>query len=571
MHKPHIIGIVAALASFAAPLPSQSPNTLLIVADDFGVDALGLYGLATNPAPTPNIDALASAGVRFEHAYACPTCSPTRACMMTGRYGFRTGVGFPLMQGEGGLAAAETLLPEALATGGVTSALMGKWHLGSDLGPITPTAEGFDIFTGTVGGAVMNYSQWLKIENGMPSQSTAYVTTDTVNESLTFISQTSSPWFVQVSLHAPHTPYHAPPTNLHTQDLTGLDPAIHTVEFFKAMVESMDTEIGRLLASIPAATLANTNIIFVGDNGTSSGSVEPPFNSARSKGTIYQNGIRVPLIFSGPAVSGSPRVEPSLAHVVDLFPTIAAMHGLSTSPEHGVDLTPLLQASGQPPARDFVFTEQFTGTAAMSATNDQEVVLDGRFTYLRFVRPNGTIRQELYDLDIDPQQSANLLLQPLSATATDALRSLRRELAILRGYAWQTSFGAGCSGGGISPVLTAQSAPTPGAGLTLTVTGLSPAVLTTIGAVGFTDQDWNGIPLPINLTSAGFTGCTLHIDPALTVVANPAADTASWSVLLPNNSGIIGQALFAQAFPLLIGANPAGVLATNAVEGVVGN
>ena len=79
MHKPHIIGIVTALASFATPLTAQTPNTLLIVADDFGIDALGLYGLATNPAPTPNIDALASTGVRFENAYACPTCSPTRA------------------------------------------------------------------------------------------------------------------------------------------------------------------------------------------------------------------------------------------------------------------------------------------------------------------------------------------------------------------------------------------------------------------------------------------------------------------------------------------------------------
>ena len=571
MHKPHISGIVTALASFATPLTAQTPNTLLIVADDFGIDALGLYGLASNPAPTPNIDALASTGVRFENAYACPTCSPTRACMMTGRYGFRTGVGFPLMQGEDGLAASETLLPEALATGGVTSALMGKWHLGSDLGPATPTAEGFDVFTGTIGGAVTNYSQWVKIENSVPSLSTAYVTTDTIDESLTFISQTSSPWFVQVSLHVPHTPYHAPPANLHTQNLAGLNPAIHTVEFFKAMVESMDTEIGRLLASIPAATLANTNIIFVGDNGTSGGSVEPPFNPARSKGTIYQNGIRVPLIFSGPAVSGSPRVEPSLAHVVDLFPTIAAMHGVSTSPEHGVDLTPLLQASGQPPARQFVFTEQFTGIAPMSVPNDQEVILDGRFTYLRFVRPNGTLRQELYDLDSSPLQTTNLLLQPLSAAATEAFRSLRRELAILRGYAWQSRFGAGCSGGGISPVLTAQSAPMPGANLTLAVTGLSPAVLTTVGAVGFTDQDWNGVPLPIDLTPAGFTGCTLHIDPALTVIANPAANTASWSVQLPNNSGIIGQALFAQAFPLLIGANPAGVLATNAVEGIVGN
>jgi len=567
MYRSFVIGILTAFASTAA---AQTSNTLLIIADDFGVDALGLYGLTADPAPTPNIDSLASTGVRFENAYACPTCSPTRACLLTGRYGFRTGVGFPLMQGQGGLSAAETLLPEALAPAGVTSALMGKWHLGADLGPVTPTVEGFDVFTGTLGGAVSNYSQWFKIQNGMGSPSTAYVTTDTIDESLAFINQTNTPWFVQVSLHVPHTPYHAPPANLHTQNLAGLDPAIHTVEFFKAMVESMDTEIGRLLASISPATLANTNIIFVGDNGTSGDSVEPPFDPTRSKGTVYQNGIRVPLIISGPAVSGTPRVEPALAHVVDLFPTIATLHGVATTPEHGVDLTPLLQASGQPPVRQFVFTEQFTNATPMTTAPDQEAILDGRFTYLRFARPNGTIRQELYDLDVDPQQTNNLLLQPLSQTAADAYRDLWRELAILRGYAWQTSFGDGCSGGGIAPLLAASAAPVPGTVVTMAVSGLSAGVFATVGAIGFTDQAFNGAPLPIDLTSAGLTGCMLYLDPALTTVATATTTNASWSVALPNQPNIIGQALFAQAFPLLMGANPAGILATNAVEGIVG-
>ncbi|MFT4514212.1 MAG: arylsulfatase B [Planctomycetota bacterium] len=571
MRTLHVLSLLASLAAFPAATLAQTPNTLLIIADDFGADALGIYGLASNTAPTPNIDALAAGGVRFENAYACPTCSPTRACLLTGSYGFRTGVGFPIGQGQDGLAASETLLPEALVPAGVTTALMGKWHLGSDMGPSTPTAEGFDVFTGTIGGAVPNYSQWMKVENQMASTSTAYVTTDTIDESLTFISQTNTPWFVQVSLHVPHTPYHAPPANLHTQDLTGLDPNVDTVAFYKAMVESMDTELGRLLASIPAATLANTNIVFVGDNGTANGGVQPPFNPQRSKGTIYQNGIRVPLIFKGPAVSGSPRVEQGLAHVVDLFPTLAAMQGVATSPEHGVDLTPLLQAGGQTPPREFVFTEQFTGTTPMTAANDQEVILDGRFTYLRFVRPNGSIRQQLFDLNSDPLQLTNLINQPLSAIATEAYRNLWRELATLRAYAWHTTFGDGCSGGGISPTLGALSSPTPGANFTLQTTGLSGSELATVGAVGFTDQTWNGVPLPVDLTAAGFTGCSLHIDPILTFVAVPTGTSSSWTVALPNNAALIGQQLFAQAFPLLIGANPAGMLATNAVEGVVGN
>ena len=142
---------------------------------------------------------------------------------------------------------------------------------------------------------------------------------------------------------------------------------------------------------------------------------------------------------------------------------------------------------------------------------------------------------------------------------------------MLRGYSWHAMFGNGCSGGGISPVLDALASPTPGANYTLRTTGLSGLELATVGGIGFTDQMWNGVSLPVDLTSAGFTGCTLYIDPVLTFVTTPVATTSSWTVALPNSAALIGQALYAQAFPLLVGANPAGILATNAVVGVVGN
>lgn len=571
MRKLHILVLFASLAATSHLAIAQTPNTLLIIADDFGVDAHGLYGLATNPAPTPNIDALANTGVRFENAYACPSCSPTRACLLTGRYGFRTGVGTPVAQGQGGLDAAETLLPELLATAGITSGLFGKWHLGTDQGANTPTAEGFSVFTGTLGGAVQNYFQWPKVQNGATSQSTAYVTTDTIDESLAFINQQTGPWFAQLNLHAPHTPFHAPPANLHTQNLTGLDPAVDTVAFFKAMVESMDTEIGRLLASIPATTLANTNIVFVGDNGTTNAAVEPPFNPMRSKGTVYQNGVRVPLIIAGPSIAGAPRVEPALAHVVDLFATLAAMQGVASSAEHSIDLTPHLQVSGQNPVRELVFSEQFAGATSMAAAGDEEVILDGQFTLLRFVRPNGTVREELYDLSSDPLQTSNLLPQPLSTVADSAYRNLSRELAILRGFAWQQTFGAGCSGAGLSPTLDATTPPLLGANFSLQVSGLSTAVLATVGAIGFSNSFWDGIALPLDLTVSGFTGCTLYIAPQLTTIATAATTSAAWSVALPNNPALPGQALYAQAFPLRIGANPAGFLSTNAIEAIVGN
>jgi arylsulfatase A-like enzyme len=555
---------------------AQTQNVLLVIGDDIGVDAIACYGLGSNPAPTPTIDGLAASGVRFTNAQVCPLCSPTRASILTGRHGFRTGIGRALTNNVNGLAASETLLPEVLATAGIQTALIGKWHLGDDLGPLTPTAEGFGLFTGALQGAINNYYQWPKVKNGTTSTSTTYATTDCVDEALAFIGSTPQPWFLMLAFHAGHTPLHAPPASLHTQNLAGLSPATTPVPFFRAMVQAMDTEFGRLLTTMPAAVRANTNVVFLGDNGTTSQVVQAPFDPQRAKGTVYQGGVKVPLIVAGPAVGGVPRTEASLLHAVDLFTTLAAMQGVNAPaavpagvPLDAVNALPLL-AAAPAPVREFSYSQEFTGSTAMTASGDSEMIRNAQFALLRFVRPNLTVREELYDLAADPFETTDLMLAPLSPSASAAYTDLERALARLRGYPFTASHGTACSGGGVTPTLASTNAPTIGATWLLNVTGLSTQVLLTVGAVGFQDQSWNGVPLPLALDAAGMTGCTLLVDPALTPVLSQVALTALLPIALPNSSSIVGAALFVQAFPLLPGANPANVLATGAVEAVVG-
>lgn len=577
-----LVGAIALFSLALSPhaLRAQSPKVLLIVADDVGVDSVGCYGLGSSPPPTPNVDALAAGGVRFTNAQACPTCSPTRASILTGRHGFRTGIGVALGGGSAGLATSETLLPEILVPAGVRTGLIGKWHLGDDAGALTPTNEGFDVFTGALQGAVANYYSWPKVENGVVATSTTYATTDCVDEALAFVASTpgGQPWFCMLSFHAGHTPLHSPPASLHTQNLAGLDPTTTPVPFYKAMVEAMDSEIGRLLAALPPSVRSATNVVFVGDNGTAPLVVQAPFDPTRSKGTIYQGGVRVPLIVNGPAVAGSPRVEAALVHAVDLFATIAALHGVDARAAvpgatvlDAVDATPLLTASLQA-VRTTSYSQAFTGSTAMSTPGDSEGIRDLRYELLRFVRPNGTVREEAYDLQSDPFELVDLLQQPLSSAAATALTGLRSELAKLRGYAFSAAFGTNCTGAGASPVLAVVpgSSPTVGATFTLRVTGLLPATVGTLAALGFSDTTWAGVPLPIDLGTLGATGCSLWISPDAIGTLTTTATAALFPIQLPNDPAIVGGDLFAQAFPLQPGANALDLLASNAVAAVVG-
>jgi hypothetical protein len=211
----------------------------------------------------------------------------------------------------------------------------------------------------------------------------------------------------------------------------------------------------------------------------------------------------------------------------------------------------------------------------MTAAGDSEMARDGRFSLLRFVRPTLTIREELYDLAVDPFETTDLLLQPLSATAATAYRALSREIARLRGVAWSATYGVGCSGGGLSPALAvvAGSAPRPGQTFSLRVQGLAVAAAPlSVGAVGFSDVLWNGLPLPFDLGAIGMAGCQLWTDVAITdALTTTAGGTATLAIALPNTPSLVGGAFYAQAFPLAPTANAAGILATNAVAALVGN
>ncbi|MEC7584258.1 MAG: sulfatase-like hydrolase/transferase [Planctomycetota bacterium] len=569
-------GVIAVLA-LSTPAVAQTPgNVLLIVADDVGVDGIGCYG-HPNAAPTPVIDGLAAQGVRFTSAHVCPTCSPTRASFLTGRHGFRTGVGQAIGGvGPEGLPASEVILPEILSPANITSALIGKWHLGTSQGVLTPTFMGFDVFTGALQGSMSSFYQWMKIENGQTTPTTTYATTDVVNESLEFIQATSTPWFLIASFNAAHSPYEAPPSHLHTQNLTGLNPQTTPIPFYKAMIEAMDTEIGRLLASMPAATLANTTVLFLGDNGTASQVVEAPFDPQRSKGTIYQGGVRVPMIASGRDVGDPGRVEPSLVHAVDFFHTIAGLQGVDARAAvpanvelDGVDFGALLQSAGQPPVREYLYSQRFSGTTAMSSPGDAELMRDDRYELLRF-QQQGSAREELYDLVLDPWETNDLLLQPLSADAEAAYADLRNAVARLRGYAIANPFGSGCSGGGVEPVLRALGEPVIGSLFRMRVTGLTSAVSATFGSIGFDNESWLGTALPLDLTSLGMTGCDLLLAPVSTRLLPQTTAAALWNESVPNDPSLLGLGLYLQAFVSASGANSANALATRGLEVVVG-
>ncbi len=407
-----------------------SPNVLLIIADDFGVDSQSLYNpTAGATAPTPNINGLAASGLRFTNAWACPVCSPTRACLMTGRHGFRTGVGGVVSAAAAnGLTAPELTLPEVIAQSSAVSyqtACFGKWHLSAGPPASIATAPnvigGWPHYAGATGGVLTSYTSWTKVTNGVSTNSTAYATTDVVNDATAWITartNANQPWLAWVSFNAPHTPFHIPPANLHSY---GANPATNLLKY-RAAVEAMDTEIGRLLTSVNPAT---TTVIFMGDNGTPGQVIQLPYDSAHAKDTLYEGGIRVPLIIRGPGISPG-RTSDALVHAVDLFSTQLALTGVPLPTTVALDsrsLVPLL--TGQSTAiRSRLYTDQFDQS---DPTSGGRALRDDRAKLIRY--NNGT--EVFHDLLADPAETTNLLangIPAMSATHQSLYYRLRFNL-----------------------------------------------------------------------------------------------------------------------------------------------
>ena len=404
-------------------------NILLIIADDFGVDSHSLYNPAAgSSAPTPRINALAATGVRFTQAYACPVCSPTRACLITGRHAFRTGVGDAVTAAAGNsLSLAELTLPEVIAQNsqlGIQSACFGKWHLNAGTGtPAAPNSVGgWPHFAGSTGGALATYTNWTKVINGATSVSTQYATTDVVNDAVAWITARNNAnqrWFAWVAFNAPHTPFHNPPVNLHSY---GASPATNLLKY-RAAVEAMDTEIARLLLAVNTAT---TNIIFMGDNGTPAQVAQAPYDSTHAKDTLYEGGIRVPLIISGPDVTSGGRTSASLVHAVDLFSTMLDLAGVPLPASVTLDSQSLYSVlkNGSSGIRTRLYTDQFDQSAS---TTGGRVLRDDRYKMIRL--RTGT--DQFHDLFTDPAETTNLLangIGTMTATQQAHYYRLRFEL-----------------------------------------------------------------------------------------------------------------------------------------------
>ena len=392
-------------------------NVLVIMSDDIGIDKTGTYAAHPDPALTPNIDQLACAGIVFTNAYANPVCSSSRAALLTGRHGTRTGIGrwiyAETTTEESDLKLSEVTIPEMLEKSafGYTSAAVGKWHLVGferNTDPAThPNDQGFSYYAGAIGNPLdaiqegntpRSYENWEKVTNGEPEWVTTYMSTDTANEAVQQIQTLPEPWFLYVAFNGAHEPVHKPPQSLITTDT---DELTSDLEKFNAMVEATDTEIGRVIASIPPDVLARTTIIYLTDNGTPDFGIAEPWDNTRGKGTLFEGGINVPMIVTGPLVEQPDRFEDALVHFVDLFPTIAEIAEVSADEQDveidGVSFLAQLQAPDVPQERAAVYSEKFYPNGAPPYSYHHRMVTNGQWKLVR--SEDGGVTESLYRID----------------------------------------------------------------------------------------------------------------------------------------------------------------------------
>ena len=348
-----------ALAVPAAAQPGQSarPNVVLIITDDVGYGDIGSYGAPD--VKTPNIDSLAKAGTRLTDFYAAPSCSPTRAALLTGRYQQRVRIEVPLASvraaSDQGLRPTGRTLPQLLKNNGYRTGLIGKWHLGYKK-EFSPIAHGFDYFFGFKSGLIDYYQhtdsdgQHDLFENEEPTHVDGYSTDMFTERSIKFIEESGgAPFFLEVAYNAAHWPFQVPdhpsvaPGN--ARFVQPQDEHTSTRQDYVAILERADRGVGQILAALERKGLTrNTLVIFTNDNGGEWLSRNAPL--FHRKQSVWEGGIRVPAIFKWPGHVPAGKTSAQVGIVMDLTATILAVTNSTVPPEarlEGMNLLPLLQ------------------------------------------------------------------------------------------------------------------------------------------------------------------------------------------------------------------------------------
>lgn len=393
----------------------NKPNILLIIADDLGIDVTNGYQQNDRMPTTPVLNSLRESGLTFTNTWSAPQCTPTRASIMSGKYGIKTGV----MRPPGNLDLVhQSLFSKITETtnGEYAGAVIGKWHISSPVDYDHPIQHGIDYYEGLFTSSVSDYYSWDKVENGVLTTSNEYVTTNLTNSAIDWISNQDDPWFLWLAHVAPHAPFHLPPNDLYTVSDTN-----DNLGKYLAAIEAMDHEIGRLLNSMSQETRENTVIIFVGDNGTPGGVIQN-FPSNHGKASMYEGGIRVPLFISGKGVSRINEVDNNLNHVADLYATILELTGeqLNGGIHNSMSLKPLLSCEIEL-NRPYIYTDYKDGNVLTWAVRNDE--------YKFIEDENGNL--EFYKISEDILE-ANNLIGNMTMLEEDILDEMREEAQAIR-------------------------------------------------------------------------------------------------------------------------------------------
>ncbi len=396
------LGAVSAMAFTNAVRAAKKPNIIWIMPDDLGYGDLGCYGC--KDIPTPHIDGIARNGVKFESFYAAaPTCTPSRASILSGRYPEAIGMTKVLM-GKGGMSSKVVTIAEVLRRSGYATGLVGKWHLGY-AGASLPNSQGFDEFYGHRGGKI-DYFKHTDSAQKVPSDPMGkhdfydnnreifpkgYSTDLFTRRALKFVTDHKKhPFFLFLAYNAPH---YARRNVLQAPDkyvrrfASGRKPSNR--QLYAAMVSCMDDGIGELLACLKKSGLdRDTIVMFISDNGADPkhGGSNNPLSGGKWKRS--EGGIRVPMIAQWPGKLPGGATVRDAVHMIDLFPTMLAVAGVG--PPRGLKLDGLnvldvMKRRATLPQRPLFF--------------GKDVVRKGKWKLMG---------SKLYDLNADPREKRDL-------------------------------------------------------------------------------------------------------------------------------------------------------------------
>jgi arylsulfatase A-like enzyme len=416
----YIVRLLAVLALAWMVVPSWAaegkPHILHIVADDLGWKDVGFNGCTD--IKTPNLDALAKAGAKFAQFYVQPMCTPTRAALMTGRYPFRYGLQTAVIPSvsDYGLDTNEWLMPQCLKEAGYRTTIIGKWHLGHADKRYWPKQRGFDYQYGAMIGELDYFTHsehgvldWFR--DNKPVKEKGYTTTLIGQDAARLIEKhdPGTPLYLYLAFNAPHTPYQAPKEYI---DRYGQieDPTRRT---YAAMISCLDDEVGRVVAALEKKKMRdNTLILFHSDNGGTRNAmfagvmadmskIKIPCDNGpyrEGKGTLYEGATRVCAFANWPGHIKAGTVD-GLIHVVDIYPTLAALAGASTTrckPLDGLNVWDTIAQGNPSPRTEIVYNiEPFRGALRQG---------DWKLIW-RTLLPSSI---DLYNLSDDPSEKNNL-------------------------------------------------------------------------------------------------------------------------------------------------------------------